>query len=123
MEQDMSKSGNDHSPHASTTSNAFSDTSLGNMRTLTGQGQTYLRSVARWHEEMSRFLSHRFGKDARALHAAAGCKDVPTLLSVQQKWANEMVSDYLEQSSRMVTVATELGESAIGGAKSDADEK
>lgn len=119
----MTKSGNDHSPHASAASNDFSDTPLGNMRTLTGQGQTYLRSVARWHEEMSRFLSHRFGKDARALHAAAGCKDVPTLLSVQQKWANEMVSDYLEQSSRMVTVVTELGESAVGGAKSDTHEK
>lgn len=119
----MTKSGNNQSPHVSVASNAFSDTSLGNMRTLTGQGETYLRSVARWHEEMSRFLSHRFGKDARALHAVAGCKDVPTLLSVQQKWANEMVSDYLEQSSRMVSVATELGETAIGDAKSDMDEK
>lgn len=118
----MSKSTNERPSISPMAFQGLSVSPRSDMQALTGLGQTYVRSVARWHEEMSRFLSHRFGKDAKAIHAAAGCKDIPALLSVQQKWANEMVNDYLEQSSRMVTVVAEMGDSALDQTGPDSQE-
>lgn len=52
-------------------------------------------------DETLQFVRERLDHCSEAIENCRACKDVPSLLAVQQKWFTDMTRDYYEESVRM----------------------
>ena len=68
-------------------------------------GETF----AAWNGEVLRFASDRLRQDSELGLALSKCRDWTEAAELQRDWATKATQDYLDESRRLVRLATRLG--------------
>jgi len=86
------------------------DNGLGDMSPLTRQSfdtmsrafSSWLRDANRFQSEAIRFMNERFIKDIDMMSQFATCKKPEELLALQAKLANDLVSDFVAEGTKLL---------------------
>ena len=90
---------------ASKTSNGAADISAITKQSLDATSDAFsiwLRDANRFQAEAIRFLNDRFNKDFQMMSQFAACKKLEEVFEMQAKLANELVSDYMAEGTKVL---------------------
>src|SRR5512141_274796 len=68
----------------------------------------WLKNANRLQAEALRFLNDRFNKDVEMMSQFAHCKKPEEFFSLQAKLASNLVSDYTDESSRILALLSDV---------------
>ncbi|MEM8956513.1 MAG: phasin family protein [Pseudomonadota bacterium] len=71
---------------------------------LAASGTAWSDGVQQYFQEMSRFLTMRFEKDVETQKQVLACRDPEELRGIQAKFIQEALSDYHEETSRLMEI-------------------
>jgi hypothetical protein len=72
-------------------------------------GEAYGRALLGWQNELLRFAGARLRSDTEFGRSLVGCRDWMEAARLQQSWLNAVVQDYVEETGRLLRLATTLG--------------
>jgi len=72
------------------------------------QGQVISRAILDWNAEVGRFVTQRLARTADAIGRLGTCESPPDIISVEAKWLQEAVSDYLNEVSTLAVMNTRI---------------
>lgn len=64
---------------------------------------------ATWQGEIARFADRRLAENRRTWTALLSSTDLGSALKIQQQWGLQAASDYTEEATRIVRLATSVG--------------
>jgi hypothetical protein len=69
--------------------------------------EAWLSATVDCQNELTAFVSMRFGKDAEALRAIAGCKNPADATVIHSQWVEETLRDYGNEMTRLMSLYSE----------------
>ena len=71
-------------------------------------GEACSKGFAQWQDEVARFTQARLQRNSELADAMAHCRDVNDMVGLQQEWLKAASQDYLQQTARMMGIASRL---------------
>lgn len=82
--------------------------------------EAYLKSCLEWQQEVARFLGARVNANISAQQSLTACRSWADAGKLQQEWAAATMKDYLDESSRLLDIATRCAQGMCGTAQTTA---
>ena len=97
---------------------AMNDMARESLDTVSSAFSTWMHNANRLQAESIRFMNDRFTKDLQNLTRISTCRSPEEFVSVQSELYTQLVSDYMEQGARLMSLFGDIGRAAPGtGAK------
>ena len=90
-------------------------------RQVWDQGESIVRSLTQWNNEISRFVGERMSHNALAFHRIAGCYRMPEIIDAETQWMREAFDDYAQESRHLMEANRKLLASLVGSATEGAE--
>ena len=70
--------------------------------------QACLEAYNDWQKEVARFADRRFAENRRTWDAFLASRDFARAMKVQQEWAQQAATDYMQEATRLSRLVTSL---------------
>jgi len=71
-------------------------------------GEACTKGFAQWQDEAARFTQARLQRNSELAEAMARCRDLNDMVGVQQEWLKAASQDYMQQTARMMGIASRM---------------
>lgn len=80
-------------------------------------GEACQKAALAWQEEVARFMTARLESDNRFGQKLIACRDWAAAAKLQTEWAAAIAQDYLDETNRLVRLASQVVPEAQAGAR------
>jgi hypothetical protein len=80
---------------------------------ITDAGRAFVDAASAWQQEVTNFMSRRWQRNLECCEEMWSCAEPRQAVDVQYRYAHTAAEDYMQETHRLIDIATRIGEESL----------